>query len=267
LKGIIFGIVFGATSPIPGVSGGSLAVFANVFEDFFLSASWSGMKKNILFIAAFIAGTACGLYGVSHGIAFLLNHYGQILLFAFMGLILGCTPSIYKKAKAQEVNYADYTVLVLAFALMVVLAIIGGDSTNSTLEQLGGVTPGLLAWFFAASFFSSIAILIPGVGGSIMMLAFGIYAVYIEAMQTLNPVILAVLVPSMVLGIIAGIKIIRQTLISAPGKLYCAILGFMLGSLFVVYPGFSFDLTGALSAVSAVGCAFLAVRLSREKGA
>jgi putative membrane protein len=249
-----------------------LAVFANIFEDFFLSASWAGVKKNLLFIAAFIVGTACGLYGASHGIEFLQNNYGQILSFCFIGLIVGCIPAIYKKTKNNPGGgnvhwvrrYAGLAIFALAFLFMLFLAFFGGDNTNSTLEELGGITPGFLIWVFIASFISSIAILIPGVGGSIMMLAFGIHRVYTESISTLNPVMIAVLASSMILGIIAGVKIIRKLLISAPKKLYCAILGFMLGSLFVIYPGFSFDLTGALSAASAAGFAVLARWLSRR---
>jgi putative membrane protein len=269
---MIFGVVFGAASPIPGISGGSLAVFANIFEDFFLSANWAVAKKNLRFIAAFILGTACGLYGASRVISFLLGNYGQILYFCFIGLIVGCIPAIYKKARGvhQGARRPRLTrhdihgaaIFALALSFMLFLAFIGGGSTNSTLEELGGIAPGLLARVFLASFISAIAILIPGVGGSIMMLAFGIYAVYIDAMSTLNPPMLAVLASSMALGIITGIKIIQKMLISHPQKLYSAILGFMLGSLFIIYPGFSIDLTGVLSIVFALGFAFLAYRLS-----
>ena len=54
--------------------------------------------------------------------------------------------------------------------------------------------------------------LVPGVGGSLMMLVMGIYALYIEAVSTLNIILLVTFGISMVLGVLAGIIITKKIL-------------------------------------------------------
>ena len=258
-------MIYGAASPIPGISGGTLFIFFNIYEDFFYSASLSNVKKNLPVLVSFFLGCAGGLFGISHVIMFLLENHGQVMYFCFIGLILGCVPVIFVKAKADKFRLINAAVFIPALAFMLLLAFSGGElHTNSSLEQLGGITPAVLAWVFFASFMSSMAILIPGVGGSVMMLAFGIYTIYIEAMSTLDPVILPILVISMIFGIWAGIKIIKKMLVSCPQTLYCAILGFIIGSVFIIYPGFSADLTGVMSIILAFLFAVFAYRLSKR---
>lgn len=258
-------MLYGAASPIPGISGGTLFVFFNIYEDFFHSASFANVKKNVPLLIAFLLGSAVGLLGISQVIMHLLTYYEQIMYFSFIGLILGCIPMIYKKTTVDKIKRTNVAIFIIALSFMIFLALMGGEVyTNVSLEQLGGVTPAIVTWVFIASFISAIAMLIPGVGGSIMMLAFGIYTIYIEALSTLDPLMISVLLISMALGILAGIKIIKNMLVSRPQTLYGAILGFIIGSIFIVFPGFSMDLEGLLSIIFMVACTILAYRLTKK---
>ena len=258
-------MIFGFTSPIPGVSAGTVAILLNVYEKFFNSISMAAAKKNLLSIISFLAGWGAALFGVSNLMIFLFDNHGQIISFSFIGLILGCIPVIYKKAITDKIKLKNIFIFFSAFAFMLFLAFYGGDlNMNSTLEQLGGITPALLGWLFLSSFISSMAMLIPGVGGSLMMFVFGVYTIYIEAIATLNPILLIVFMVSMILGVLAGIIVTKKMLVSYSQSLYFAILGFILGSLFIIYPGFSIDITGLLSVVFALLCAVLAYRFSKN---
>jgi putative membrane protein len=240
-------------------------VILNVYEKFFNSVSVAYVKQHLFATIIFFIGWAAGLVGVSRIIMFLFDNHSQIISFCFIGLILGCLPMIYKKAAADRIKFKNAGLFFIALALMIFLAFIGGDiSTNSTVEQLGGITPGLLAWVFFASFVSSMAMLIPGVGGSLVMLIFGIYTIYIEAISTFNPVLLIVFLVSMILGILAGIVLTKKMLASYSQTLYFAILGFIVGSLFIIYPGFSVDINGLLSVIFASLFAVLAYWLSKK---
>ncbi|MCL2617836.1 MAG: DUF368 domain-containing protein [Defluviitaleaceae bacterium] len=264
-KGLLYGLIFGFASPIPGVSAGTMAILLNVYEKFFSSISVEMVRKNWVFTIAFLLGWAFGLFGVSRMMMFLFDNHGQIIFFSFMGLICGCLPMIFKKATAETVRVKNVVILVIALALMFFLAFHGGDlSANSTLEQLGGVTYAILAWVFVSSFLSSMAMLIPGVGGSLMMFIFGIYAIYIESISTLNVLLLTIFVVSMVLGVIAGIALTKKLLESYSQTLYFAIMGFIAGSLFIIYPGFSADLDGVLSVLFALLSAYFAYWLSNK---
>lgn len=266
LKGAAFGILCGASSPIPGISGGTLFVFFNIYEEFFRSANFANLKKNLPLFFSFLIGCTAGLVGISHIIMHLLIYFEKFIYFSFIGLILGCIPMIYRKATVTKIKRSNIIVFIAALSFMLLLAFTGGElNANATIEQLGGITPLLITWVFFTSFISSIAILIPGVGGSIMMLAFGIYTIYIEAIATLNPIILPVFVISMALGIIFGIKITQKLLVSRPQTLYGAILGFIIGSIFIVFPGFMLNIEGLLSLACMVVFAVIAYKFSGKK--
>ena len=258
-------MIFGFASPIPGISAGTMAILLNVYEKFFNSVSVDAIMRNWMFTASFLFGWAFGLFAVSSMMMFLFDNHGQIIFFCFIGLILGCLPMIYEKATTEKTRVKNVVMFFLALAFMFFLAFYGGDlNSNSTLEQIGGMTPAILVWVFFSSLISSMAMLIPGVGGSLMMLIFGIYAIYIEAISTLNPVMLSVFVISMVLGVLAGIVFTKKMLDSYSQTLYFSILGFIIGSLFIIYPGFSIDMEGILSVVLAFLSAVFAYRLSKK---
>ena len=294
IKGLIYGLIFGSLSPIPGISLGSLGIFMNIFEKIFHSVTVTNIKKNLVFTFLFLLGWGSGLFWVSNIIDFLLENYGQLVLFSFKGLILGCVPMIFRKAKALPQEAAKSTdpqeppqntnpqepvrntgkikpknivIFTVSLIFMLFIAFSAGDiSANRTIEQFGGISPGLLVWLFFASFFSSMAMLIPGVGGSLAMLVFGIYTVFIEAVSTLNPVLLLIFGSSLILGILTGIKIIQKILVSYSNLLYSSILGFIIGSAFFIYPGFSvYVFEGILSIALAAAFAILAYRLSKSR--
>jgi putative membrane protein len=262
-------LLFGFGSPIPGLSAGSLAVILNVYDTFFTSISAAYLKKNWTVTIAFLAGWAAGLLWVSSFFLYLFGSYWEVVIFSFMGLIVGSLPYLYKRAAQTKLRVGNIGAFALALACMLLLAFFGGDlSANRTLEQLGGVSPGLLAWVFGASFFASAAMLIPGVGGSLMMLAFGVYALYIEAVSSLHPVLLAVFGVSMVLGVLTGIAATKKLLAAYSQSMYCAILGFITGSLLIMYPGLPWDFEGLVSVTLFAGFAVLAYWLStKEKAA
>jgi len=265
LKGFTFGLLYGAASPVPGISGGTLFVFLNIYEDVFISASWANIKKNLSLVISFLIGCGVGLLGISHVIMYLLGNYERIMYFSFIGLILGCIPNIYKKATVVKIKAINGLIFAVALAFMLLLTFSGGElSTNSSLEQLGSLTPNLLLWIFIASIISSMAMLIPGVGGSIMMLALGIYTIFIEAVSTFNLVLLSVLTVAMILGTLLGVIAIKKLLNSYPQTLYCAILGFIIGSIFIIYPGFSANLEGLISLIFVALFAVFAFWLSKK---
>jgi len=265
LKGLVYGLIFGSTSVIPGISAGTLAIFLNIYEKFFTMASFKNVKKNLQFLAAFCFGCACGIFSISNIIMFLLERFGQVMYFSFIGLILGMIPMIYVRARSEKIKIRNVFIFILSLLLMLIIAVTGSDNlTNQTLEQLGGITIPILTWLFVAGMISAVALLIPGISGAVVMLIFGAYTVFVEAVSTFNVIILAVLGAGMVAGCLAGIKIIKIMLRSYSQALYSSILGLILGSVFVIYPGFSFDVTGFLSVAFAACFAVLAYFFSKR---
>jgi len=265
LMNFIYGSIFGFASPVPGISAGTMAILLNVYDKFFNSFNRAFLLKNTPSVISFLLGWAIGLFGISSIMMFLFDNHGQIISFAFIGLILGCLPLIYKKATEGKLEIRNFIVFLIAFGAMAFLAFFGGDlATNSSIEQLG-TTPLTLTWLFIASFVSSMAMLIPGVGGSLMMIAFGIYTIYLESVSTFNIPILIIFGVSMVFGVLAGIVITRKLLKSFAKLLYSAICGFIVGSLLIIFPGISMDIEGIISVIVMCFCFGVAYWLSKKE--
>ena len=267
IKGFVFGLLFGSTSPIPGVSAGTLAVFLNIYEDVFSSINFDTIKKNWFVSGFFFIGCVIGLFGGSKIISFLHHNHEQVVVFSLMGLILGCAPAIFKKATAKEIKYENVLLFITSLVIMVLLALLSRENPDNTLDQLGTLTPGLVAWLGMAAIISGAAMLIPGVGGSLMMIVFGIYTIYLEAINTLNFTILSILLAGMLIGIFWGAKLTTKLLESFSQSLYSSILGFISGSIFFIFPGFSDSvLEGVFSIMFALLFALLAYRMSKQGG-
>jgi len=252
IKLLLYGVMFGFGSPIPGVSVGTMAILLNVYDDFFLKISVSFVKQNILGTIVFLAGWGLGLLSISNLFMLLLDYHARILHFFFMGLILGCLPMVYKKAGIVRFSVWYIVAAVIAFSFMLLLFIFGGDTANSTLYDMGGLTFQIGVWLVVASIISATMMLVPGIGGSLILLVLGVYAIYMEAVSQLDILVLALLAIGLIFGILVGIFVTRKLLEKFPQIVYCAIFGFVSGSLLILFPGFTLDLTGIISIVAAL---------------
>jgi putative membrane protein len=267
LKTSVLGLLYGIASPIPGLDGGTFFILFNVYEDLIHSANLTNIRKKLPIVLLFLVGCAVGLLVISNLMMYLLANHGMIMYFSFAGLILGCVPMIYKKSALNvskyKISFKNFAIFAIALALMLVFAFGTQPDTFEYITPIYETSAGL-AWLFFASAISSVGMLIPGVGGAILMLVLGIYTIYIEALANLNWVILITFATSMAVGILCGIKIVRKILVKYPGELYCAILGFTIGSVFVVLPGFSASLEGVLAIVSAAVFTVAAYQFSKR---
>jgi putative membrane protein len=264
LIGLGYGLLFGFLSPVPGISTGTLAILLNIYDKMFANLNYSAIKRNLPKIITLGVGCAVGLIGISNVMVFLFENYAMLVSFAFLGLVAGCMPAIYRKAVERKLGVRHSVIFLIAFGIMVMLAIFGGElADNRTIAEMGEVTPGLLLWLFFAGFISSMSMLVPGVGGSLMMIVFGIYNVYLESIATFNIPILGTFVVSMLLGLAVGAIITKVLLQRYFRTFYSAIGGFIAGSLIFLFPGvvLNWQMPVAI-ALAALGCWF-AYRLSK----
>ena len=255
-RDFVHGIIMGLTSAIPGVSFGSVAILLNNYEKILNSAaSWASIKKNQTYLGILCVGSFCGIFLFSKLATFLLAEYEMIKFFCFIGMIIGCTPMIYRRAKFDKVNLQNKAIFVLAFAFMVFWAYMSKDSSaNQTLAQLGGISPSLLVWIFASGFIGAMAMIVPGISGSIVLLMLGAYTVIFEGLSTLNIAIVAATIAGMILGIMAGIKLVNKLLQFCSQAVYSAILGLILGSVLIIFPGFSWNAEGLIAITCGLIC-------------
>lgn len=113
------------------------------------------------------------------------------------------------------------------------------------------ITAGLVFTIIGASFLAAMAMIIPGVSGSFIMVLLGTYATVISAIKDFN---FGVLIPTLigvVLGLVLGARLIRWLLKKHRLMVFSAILGLCAGSLYAILPeGFGLNLNTLIGLVT-----------------
>lgn len=232
----------GISDLIPGVSGGTIAFILGIYDRLlesisgFFSREW---KKQLGFLVPLGMGIVITLLLFSRFIEYLLSNHYEATQFFFMGLILGVLPYIMKQAEVKKNFTARHLVILLVIgAALASMAFIQTNDNVTPITELSVPTFFLL---FFSGWIASMAMLLPGISGSFILLLIGVYSTAINALSTLNlPIVMAIGAGVMV-GFVVSSKAISYLLEHFTYVTYAAIIGLILGSLFVVFPGFSGD--------------------------
>lgn len=241
-KNIYRGILMGISDLIPGVSGGTIAFILGIYDRLlesisgFFSREW---KKQLGFLVPLGIGIVITLLLFSRFIEFLLENHYEATQFFFMGLILGVLPYIMKQAEVKKNFTARHLVI-----LLVIGAALASMAFIQTEENIAPITDLSLPTFFLLFFsgwLASMAMLLPGISGSFILLLIGVYSTAINALSTLNLPIVLTIGAGVMVGFVVSSKVISYLLEHFTYVTYAAIIGLILGSLFVVFPGFASD--------------------------
>lgn len=257
LKLFLKGIVLGVSNVIPGVSGGTMAVVLNVYDKI-LSLITINVKKIFSqwrFWIPLALGMIFGILAFSRLITFLLAQFPIPTKFFFIGLILGSVPLLIKKirksifdehSQSNEKTHSPLFFVSLAFffllGLFLVLSMLFFGADENAKEAAKSVaTPSSLSLqnatpLFLAGMAAAIAMIIPGVSGSFLLLALGLYGNIMNAISRLDALYLSPFALGVLLGIILGSALVRLLLKKASSQTYAAILGLVTGSVALIFP-------------------------------
>lgn len=110
----------------------------------------------------------------------------------------------------------------------------------------------LFAILFGGAVIAAVAMIIPGVSGSFVLVLMGLYATVIGAIKSMDIITLIPVAIGVIIGIIFGAKIISALMKKYSLMVYSAIMGLVIGSLYAVLPdgiGLNF---GTLSGIFAL---------------
>ncbi|TFE02506.1 DUF368 domain-containing protein [Jeotgalibacillus sp. R-1-5s-1] len=264
-RNIFRGLAMGTSDVIPGVSGGTIAVLLGIYDQFINAVSgittreW---KKHLPFLLTLGAGMATAILLLSHLIEWLLANYPQPTNFFFLGLIGGILPYLLRESNAKENFKGKHLLLLFVGAVIVASMAFINPAEEGVITSVTASTALLL---FVAGILASSAMLLPGISGSFILLVIGVYETAISAITNLNFVIIALVGAGVAFGFIFSSKAIRYLMNRFPLMMYAFIIGLVFGSLFVVYPGLTFEpLNVILSLVAAVAGFYTAVTLGKR---
>lgn len=198
------------------------------------------IKKNFAFLFPICLGIFVGVFLFGNLLKVLFNKYYMPTSFAFIGLILGSIPLVIKQANVKKVTTLHILCMFVTFSLSLYLVALEGNVTTA-------LNFNSYSYLILSGAITSAGIVIPGVSKTVILMLLGIYEIYISAIASLN---LSILIPigiGFAIGGIIFLVLINFLFKIAKSYTYFAIIGFVLGSVFVIYPGFNFNAQGIVS--------------------
>ncbi|WP_341215204.1 DUF368 domain-containing protein [uncultured Wocania sp.] len=259
---ILKGLGMGAANKVPGVSGGVVAFVAGFYEEFIYSLQKVNSKALKLFINGrfksfyqYINGRFLGLlffgmvvsyFSVSKILDYLIKHYELFVWSVFFGMIIGSIYYIYKDFK--DWNYRTYLSLFIGIAIGLSISFLNPAKENDNL------------WFvFFCGIISVSGMTLPGFSGSFILILLGNYVLllvdsvnalydtasdvfsgnfnFIENSERLRKLkVLVVFTLGSVTGLVTFSHLLSYILKHYKSITLSAIIGFIVGSLGVVWP-------------------------------
>ena len=244
----IKGIFIGAGAIIPGISSGVLCVIFGIYETLLNSILnfFKDWKNNLKFLTPLVLGGLTGIIIFSNIILFFFERYPEITSFTFIGLILGCIPSIFKICNSKEKFKLSYLLFfILSFTLAVFLILLENNLSHNVGIYYGDNFS--FEFLLLAGFLMSIGVVVPGVSSTIILMLLGVYETYLYAVSIVNFRILLPMGIGLIIGGFLCMKLIQFLLNKYHSQTYYTILGFVIGSIFILVPRIGFNMTGMLS--------------------
>jgi putative membrane protein len=248
LKGIVIGIAM----IIPGVSGGTLAVLLNIYDELIDSINnlFKDFKKSISILLPILIGAGVGFIALVVPISYGLEKCPLIIISLFSGLIIGGIPQLYKKVQGHEKPRS------IIFALLSISLLIGlCFVVTNIVVDFSTIKLGLLLYLLLGGFLASCALVVPGISGSMIMMILGLYSPILIMLEEIlsfqnlghNLLIVLPLAAGLVFGFLSIAKLMGFLLKKHTIDTYFSIIGFVVGSIFMIYyvsitsPDYSFD--------------------------
>ena len=228
------GVVVGASMLIPGVSGGTTAIILGIYDRLIASVSnlFKKPKQSLFFLCSVGIGALVGIVCFARVILTLVQSFETPMMFLFMGAVLGSIPLLCRKAHVRRFSAGIIVYPGIGLLTTILLALIPAGLIT---PALGTASAYLL--LLATGVLLSIALVLPGISASYMLLILGLYQPVLSAVKERQFMFLIVLAIGVGVGTLAVTKTLETAMNRYPRQTYLIIIGFVLAALRDVYPG------------------------------
>lgn len=257
VKTFLAGLGIGFGSAVPGVSGGTIAVIFGVYKSIIWAVSniFKHFKEAIRVLLPTLLGVVIALVPTIYLMDKALDGFVFGVICIFAGFIIGSIPGITNEVK--EVKPTKLLIITCVVAALIAIglgvgsALIKADLTSYFLD-----TP---VWFYLilipVGFIASIALVVPGLSGGLILLLMGFYTPLINyTTGTMKNCVngdwsnfghLVALLGCFAIGVILGFffvsKLMNYLLAKHHDITYYGIIGFILGSLVALFYNYEID--------------------------
>lgn len=236
---VLKGIGMGAADVVPGVSGGTIAFIVGIYDELinsiksingeslklFFTGKWAEFWKMINgnFLVSLVLGIAISVFSLAKIITWLLTDHPIMVWSFFFGLVLASTWFVGKDIKEWNKKTIPAFIIGVGVAYYITVA-------------TPAETPGNLFFIFLCGAVAICAMILPGISGSFILVLLGKYFFIMDAVKTLDVVVLLVFLAGACIGITTFSRILSYALKHFRNITLAVLTGFMLGSLNKVWP-------------------------------
>ena len=236
---LIKGMAMGAADVVPGVSGGTVAFITGIYEELLNSlkrltpmalpmlwqqgpaAFWSHINGS--FLLALGTGILISLLSLARLISYLMADFPVLLWAFFFGLVIASV--VYIVRKIANWTWREWVAIIIGTVIAVAISM-------AKPAQL----PAEPWMVFSAGAVAICAMILPGVSGSFILLLMGMYSVFLTALKELNLVLLGSFFGGCILGLLLFSHFLSWLLKRFYDTTLALLVGFLLGSLNVIWP-------------------------------
>ncbi|MDT2764778.1 DUF368 domain-containing protein [Enterococcus asini] len=242
------GMFIGSGFILPGVSGGALAAIFGIYQRIisFLAHITRNFKENVLFFLPVGLGGVTGVFLLSFVVSFALGSYENIVLWFFVGCIIGTVPALWKEAGKEGRSTRDVIILVTSFVLGL-LFLWKGSGMFSEVDQ------NFFTWIIAGALIG-LGMIVPGLSPSNFLVYMGMYKAMSDGIKTLD---FGVIIPIAIGGLACVLslsKLMDYIFSKSYPQLFHFILGIVFASTVMIIPTDYSGFTPGNYAASVVMC-------------
>lgn len=219
---------------VPGVSGGTMAVIAGVYEE--LIHAVNGLRKcprrYLPFLVWFVCGAGTGFLLIARGITFLLDNEitGQAVCFFFGGAVIGGIPLLVEKSQTGKITLRHVLCLGAGALMVIVLSYMPKDVFTV------GSGIGYIMLQAAGGFLVAVALVLPGISATHMLYILGLYNTVIGYIYSFKILELLPLAAGVLIGTFLTSDVLEKLIERRTGETYMVIIGFVSGSVVTLIP-------------------------------
>lgn len=228
------GILIGAGCILPGISSGVLCVVFGIYEKLLDSILnlFTDIRKNFKFLFPIALGGIVGMIIFSKMLQYLLYKFPMQTKSIFIGLILGGVVLLFKQITEKEkIKKSNIIYALISLMIGIMMVFFENKISIESLENVGYI------YLISCGFLMSIGLVVPGISSTIILMLLGIYSLYLNSVSTLYLPMLIPIGIGVVIGSVIFMKIIKYLLDKFYVQTMFSIIGFTIGSIFVLLPG------------------------------
>lgn len=229
---------FGAGAILPGLSSGVLCVIFGIYETLLNCTLnfFKNLKYNFKLLFPIGLGSFVGVILLGNILKYVFYAYPVQTKFIFIGLIVGSVPELLKKANSKKdfkFGYLIYFIFSFSIGILLVFLENNLNFSENNISQFS------FTYLLISGFFMSAGVIIPGVSSTLILILMGVYDAYLLSVSSLYIPFLLPLGIGLIIGSFICMKLVKFLLDNYYSQTFYCIIGFTLGSIFVLYPGIS----------------------------